>query len=138
MGAPARREFTDEFKREAVALWETSGRLQTNVARELGIQPSMLRRWQVRPRGGSRPPPSPVTVRANATPLSTMPSPADQAAEIARLRRELERTRMERDILKKRSASARRCRGEVRVRPRSRRPLAGPGDVPRAGRVAER
>jgi transposase len=29
------------------------------------------------------------------------PSPADQAAEIARLKRELERTRMERDILKK-------------------------------------
>ena len=28
-------------------------------------------------------------------------SPADQAAEIARLRRELERTRMERDVLKK-------------------------------------
>jgi transposase len=29
-------------------------------------------------------------------------SPADQAAEIARLRRELDRTRMERDILKNR------------------------------------
>ena len=29
------------------------------------------------------------------------PSPADQAAEVARLRRELERTRVERDILKK-------------------------------------
>jgi len=30
-----------------------------------------------------------------------MMSPADRAAEIARLRRELERTRMERDVLKK-------------------------------------
>jgi transposase len=30
-----------------------------------------------------------------------MASPADQAAEIARLKRELERARMERDILKK-------------------------------------
>ena len=29
------------------------------------------------------------------------PSPADQAAEIARLRRELDRVRMERDILKR-------------------------------------
>ena len=29
------------------------------------------------------------------------PSPADQAAEIARLRKELERVRMERDILKR-------------------------------------
>jgi transposase len=30
-----------------------------------------------------------------------MTSPADQAAEIARLRRELDRTRMERDVLNK-------------------------------------
>ena len=39
MGLKARREFTDEFKREAVALWETSGRMQTDIARELGISP---------------------------------------------------------------------------------------------------
>jgi transposase len=30
-----------------------------------------------------------------------MPSPADQAGEIARLKRELDRTRMERDVQKK-------------------------------------
>jgi len=30
-----------------------------------------------------------------------MPSPADQAAQITRLKRELDRTRMERDVLKK-------------------------------------
>jgi len=100
MGSPTRREFTDEFKREAVALWETSGRMQTDVARELGIQPSMLRRWQVRLRGGSRPT-TPAAARVGALPTAPMPSPADQAAEIARLRRELERTSMERDILKK-------------------------------------
>lgn len=40
MGSTTRREFTDEFKREAVALWETSGRQQTDVARELGSSPS--------------------------------------------------------------------------------------------------
>ena len=40
--------------------------------------------------------------RAAPTPLPAgTASPADQAAEIARLRRELDRTRMERDILKK-------------------------------------
>jgi transposase len=33
--------------------------------------------------------------------VSTMTSPANQASEIARLRRELDRPRMERDILKK-------------------------------------
>src|SRR5215217_8715730 len=39
--------------------------------------------------------------KGSATSLSPMASPADQAAEIARLRRELDRTRMERDVLKK-------------------------------------
>jgi transposase len=94
----ARREFTDEFKCEAVALWETSGRLQTEVAAELGIQPSQLRRWQRRLRGQA-PRPSPISSRP--TPAPALPSPADQASEIARLRRELDRTRLERDILKK-------------------------------------
>ncbi len=32
MVSTMKRRFTDEFKREAVALWETSGRLQTEVA----------------------------------------------------------------------------------------------------------
>ncbi|MBB3266280.1 transposase-like protein [Azospirillum sp. OGB3] len=38
-----RRFFTDEFKREAVALLESSGRPLEHVAKALGIQPSMLR-----------------------------------------------------------------------------------------------
>jgi transposase len=46
MASTTKRRFTDEFKREAVALWETSGRLQTEVAVELGIMPTMMRRWQ--------------------------------------------------------------------------------------------
>lgn len=101
MGSPTRREFTDEFKREAVLLWETSGRMQTEVARELGIQPSLLRRWQVRVRAGSAAP-SPTTGKPpSAAAGVAMSSPADQASEIARLRRELDRTRMERDVLKK-------------------------------------
>ena len=33
--------------------------------------------------------------------VSPLPSPADQASQITRLKRELERTRMERDVLKK-------------------------------------
>ena len=44
--AKTRREFTAELKREAVALWETSGRPQMEIAAELGLQPSQLRRWQ--------------------------------------------------------------------------------------------
>ena len=94
MTKTTKRRFTDEFKREAVALWETSGRLQTDIARELGIMPTMLRRWQ-RGLGDG------VVKSAAQPPTSIMASPADQASEIARLRRELDRTRMERDILKK-------------------------------------
>lgn len=98
MSTMSKRQFTDEFKRKAVALWETSGRMQTEVAREPGIQPSLLRRWQVRIRTGGSGAAQPLTAltRSAASPL-----PADQASEIAKLRRELDRTRMERDILKK-------------------------------------
>jgi hypothetical protein len=40
-----RRQFTDEFKREAVPLLASSGRLLTQTAAELGIAPSMIRNW---------------------------------------------------------------------------------------------
>lgn len=94
-----RRTFTDEFKREAVALLESSGRPLMQVAAELGIQPSMLRSWRATLRGqglrrqGRGP--------AFATAISPMPSPAEQSAEIVRLKRELDRARQERDVLKK-------------------------------------
>ncbi len=43
-----------------------------------------------------------VSRRAAASPLKPVPVPhADQAAEIARLKREVEQLRMEREILKK-------------------------------------
>lgn len=97
MASTTKLRFTEEFKREVVALWETSGRLQTEVAAELGIMPTMLRRWQRKQQESGTPPTSP----AAKPPVSTMASPADQASEITRLRRELDRARMERDILKK-------------------------------------
>ena len=97
--AKTRREFTPEFKREAVALLESSRRPQMQVAAELGIQPSMLRQWRVVQSGSA--PWSRPGVLATPSPTSPVASPSDQAAEIARLRRELDRTRMERDVLKK-------------------------------------
>ena len=97
MASTTKRRFTEEFEREAVALWETSGRLQTEVATELGIMPTMLRRWQRKLQESSASSASP----AAKPPVSPMASPADQASEIARLRRDLDRARMERDILKK-------------------------------------
>jgi len=100
--AKTRREFTPEFKREAVALLESSGRSQMQVAAELGIQPSMLRQWRTTLNEVS---PRLLLARSTGTsPASPIASPADQAAETARLRRELDWTRMERDVLKKRLA----------------------------------
>ena len=91
-----RREFSPEFKRETVALVESSGRPLMQVATEVGISPSMLRNWRAAVRGGS------ARARAASSPgLWPLPSPADQASEITRLKRELDRTRMERDVLKK-------------------------------------
>ena len=91
----SRREFSPEFKWEAVALLEIGGRPLMQVATGLGISPSMLRNWRAAVRGGT------VRSRATASTASPMPSPADQASEITRLKRELDRTRMERDVLKK-------------------------------------
>ncbi len=91
-----RRRFTDAFKREAAALLASSGRPLMQIAEELGIQPSMLRNWRNAvgvPAGASRRP------EEQATPPQAG-GPGDQSAEIARLRREVERLRMERDILK--------------------------------------
>jgi transposase len=95
--AKTRREFTPEFKQEAVALWEDSGRPQVEIAAELGLQPSQLRRWQKVIHGSGQRSPSP----AGPAPVASAPTPADLTAENARLRRELERARAERDILKK-------------------------------------
>lgn len=94
--AKTRREFSPEFKREAVALLETSGRPLMQVATEVGISPSMLRNWRAGIRGGAA-----RSAAPGASSLPSLPSPADQASEITRLKRELDRTRMERDVLKK-------------------------------------
>ena len=93
--AQGRRQFTDEVKREAVALLASSGRPLIQIASELGIAPSMLRKW--RNRGGGRNAGSAL----HPIPASVPPSAPDPAAEISRLRRENDRLRMERDILKK-------------------------------------
>src|SRR5215831_2303733 len=90
-----RRHFTDEFKREAVALLVSSGRPLSGIASELGISPSMLRNW--RNESGGRDAGS----ARHLIPASA-PHPApDLATEISRLRRENDRLRTERDILKK-------------------------------------
>lgn len=95
MTTKTRRAFTEEFKREAVSLLEGSGRPLTQVATELGIQPSMLRAWRGRPSTPAEPMISPARA-GGATPV-----PSAEQAEIRRLRKEFDRVQMERDILKK-------------------------------------
>jgi transposase len=112
MAAKARREFTPEFKREAVALLRGSGRPLALVAAELGIQPSMLRHWRAAQNGDPARPGAKQPTGSIAATGPAAPSPADLASENAKLRRELERTRMERDVLK----NHRHLRGGAEVR----------------------
>ncbi len=83
------RAFTKEFKQEAVRLLETSDKSMSQIARDLGIADSTLHHWskQYGEKG------------EQAFPGSGHQT--EQEEEIRRLKRELEVTRQERDILKK-------------------------------------
>src|SRR4051795_4116136 len=97
-----RRHFTDEFKREAVALLASSGRPLIQIASELGIAPSMLRNWRHRSTGGH------AGSASHSRAALASPCVPDPAAEISRLRGGNNRVRLERDILKThRGASSR-------------------------------
>lgn len=78
-----RRTYTGEFKQEAIKLATEHGLTRKQVARDLGIDPQTLRSW---------------LHAADGSPAAT---PAADTAELARLRRENDQLRMERDILKK-------------------------------------
>ncbi|MGW2207720.1 transposase [Streptomyces sp. NPDC001774] len=45
MGSKYTKRYSDEYKRDAIALVRSSGRTVTDVARELGISPESLRGW---------------------------------------------------------------------------------------------
>ena len=89
MATRVRRKFTAEFKREAVKLADQPGRSMTAVARELGIERSVLKHWIDNFAAGRY-------EKDKALPLK-----AAQQQENEQLRRELAKVRMERDILKK-------------------------------------
>ncbi len=88
MGKRERRTFTEEFKREAVRLTEASGRTIGQVADDLGIGLSSLTRWK--------------RIYREADLLAGPHDDVDQ--ELARLRKENELLRQERDLLKKATA----------------------------------
>jgi transposase len=87
-----RKKFPSEFKREAVRLMESSDKPSSEVARELGVRRNQLYTWkeQLGKRGA----------KAFGGPGRRR----EAGDEVARLKRELEQVKEERDILKKAAA----------------------------------
>lgn len=81
-----RKPYAEEFKREAVKLVTEQGMGVTQVARDLDVSFDTLHRWL-------------REARSATNPATTDDGVSNQ--EIARLKREVEQLRMERDILKK-------------------------------------
>jgi transposase len=95
-GVQTRRQFTQEFKLEAVRLAALGDRPVSQVARELGIRPDMLYQWKRQAEG-----------RAGHGAVEVFPGNGKLTSpdeEIRRLRREVARLREERDILGKATA----------------------------------
>jgi transposase-like protein len=86
-----KRRFTPEFKTDAVKLVQQGERSIREVASSLGVSYAALARWvgQAETDAGNGPPGALTT---------------DERAELQQLRRELERVKMEREILKKAAA----------------------------------
>lgn len=99
--ARRRRQFTAEFKIEAVRLTE-SGRPASAVARELQISDNLLRRWRREFAIAARSGASSSTSARDVFPGNGKLTSQDE--EIRQLRREVARLREERDILKKATA----------------------------------
>ena len=83
-----RRTHSEEFKREAVKLVTEKGYSQAEAARNLDIGVNLLRRWKEK-----------FEAESQGSELTD-----DERLELARLRSENKRLKMERDILKKATA----------------------------------
>lgn len=117
-----RRVFSREFKVEAVRLVVERGVTYRQAAKDLGIHENLLRKWAKDLRSDP----------GQAFPGRGKMKPDD--AEVARLRRELAKTKTERDILKNAQvefeSAARRPATGREHRPHARWPrrFEGPGD----------
>lgn len=86
-----RRRFSDEYKAETVRLIERSGKSVGQMALELGIGQTALRRWIAQ-----------AEIEAGRGPAGALKRA--EREELVELRRENQRLRMEREILKKATA----------------------------------
>lgn len=85
-----KRQFTDEFRAQAVRLVLDEGKSVTQVARDLDLHPSSLHEWVKRARANRD---------GGKSGLTT-----EEREELSRLRRENRTLKMEREILKKAAA----------------------------------
>jgi transposase-like protein len=86
-----RREFTADFKAEAVRLCKVGDRTVRQVANDLDLTETALREWVKR-----------ADTEVGAGPPGALTS--DERAELVRLRAENKRLQMEREVLKKAAA----------------------------------
>ena len=85
-----RRTYTVEFKQDAVKLVLEKGYTVAEAARNLGVHANLLRTWKLKVEAEES---------QNGAGLDE-----DERLELARLRADVKRLRMERDILKKATA----------------------------------
>ena len=88
-----RQHYSKEFKIEAVRLLEQSDKPGSEIALQLGIRRNQLYKWQKE-----------LVEKGNGAFQGPGRRPAEQEAEVNRLRRELERVKEENEILKKAAA----------------------------------
>ena len=88
--------YPAEFKREAVKLAQSSGKTTSQIATELGVKSSTLYNWISQAMNTQKP-----IAKAKQAPNHRY---KELEQENHRLQKELRRTQMERDILKKAAA----------------------------------
>lgn len=92
------RQFTHEYREQVIALIKQEKRSVASVSRELGLSSSLIYGWIQK----SEAPPSPEEGK-DSSPLLNQKTvlPAAYASELAKLRKENDELKEERDILKK-------------------------------------
>ena len=122
-GKRKRRKFSAEYKAETVRLIQRSGKSIGQIALELGIGETALRRWVEQ-----------AEVEAGRGPDGVLKR--SEREELVELRRENRRLRLEREILKKRRPSSPRRAREIGFYRNGEGLLPSGADVPGATSLA--